>query len=230
MTTSSLVQPESCLIESPSAVPWGAAEVVYMDPPWEYHMWGRDIGMRSAASHYPVLTVAEMCKLPINRVMARNSALFMWATYPNLQEAMQLGHAWGLTYKTVAFTWVKTTVHGKKHVGMGKWTRANPEIVLLFVKGKPRRASARVRNLIEAPIGRHSAKPREVYDRIQQLMEGDDWREKPQELLYLEIFARNYHPGWYSMGLDLPEKGMGKDIRDVLVAPHTREFSEEKGT
>lgn len=31
----------------------------------------------------------------------------MWATYPKIEDALQLIKAWGFTYKSIAFQWVK---------------------------------------------------------------------------------------------------------------------------
>ena len=70
-----------------------------------------------------------------------------------------------------------------------------------------------------SPLMHHSAKPPTVYDRIERLMEGDDYLTHDRKLVYLELFARNLHPGWLSMGLDLPKPGEGKDIRQVLARP-----------
>ena len=48
-------------------------------------------------------------------------------------------------------------------MGLGYYTRSNPEICLLFTKGKPlKRVSKSVRNLIVTPIERHSKKPEEA--------------------------------------------------------------------
>lgn len=85
-----------------------------------------------------------------------------------------------------------------------------------------RRNSKGVRELITAPVTKHSEKPKEVYDRIMRLTEGENWLENAQgrefryDHLYLELFARNYFAGWHSMGLDLPAPGQGKDIREVM--------------
>ena len=75
--------------------------------------------------------------------------------------------------------------------GLGNWTRANAEICLLATKGKPKRASASVHSIIDAPIGRHSEKPAETRDRIAQLAGGGSM---------IELFARKTAPGWDSWG------------------------------
>ena len=75
--------------------------------------------------------------------------------------------------------------------GLGFWTRSNPEVCLLAVKGKPKRASASVHSVIMSKIERHSKKPAETRDRIVQLM-GDVPR--------VELFARESSEGWDCWG------------------------------
>ena len=36
----------------------------------------------------------------------------MWATFPMLREALDVIEAWGFSYKTVAFNWVKQNRNG----------------------------------------------------------------------------------------------------------------------
>ena len=55
--------------------------------------------------------------------------LFMWATFPMLREALDVIEAWGFSYKTVAFNWVKQNRNGTGiFMGLGNWTRSNSEI------------------------------------------------------------------------------------------------------
>ena len=99
--------------------------------------------------------------------------------------------AWNFVYKTVAFTWAKTTKDGAGFpIGCGYWTRANPEQCLLATRGRPQRLSRAVRQLILTPRREHSRKPDEVYDRIEALVPGP----------YLELFARAPREGWHSWG------------------------------
>ena len=51
--------------------------------------------------------IEELCALPVADLAAPDSALFLWATFPQLPEALRLIKAWGFTYKTVAFVWLK---------------------------------------------------------------------------------------------------------------------------
>ena len=101
--------------------------------------------------------------------------------------------AWGFKYKTVAFTWVKTNKKSPSwFVGLGYYTRANPEICILGIRGKaPAKKSCSVRQLVVNPIGDHSTKPPCVRERIVELF-GDVPR--------IELFARQKVEGWDSWG------------------------------
>ena len=134
------------------------------------------------------MSVDEICKLDVAGVAADNCVLFLWATFPQIQEALQVIKAWGFQYKTVAFVWLKQNKSGKGwFFGLGFWTRGNAEICLLATKGKPHRKSARVHQFITSPLRGHSQKPDEAREKIVELM-GD--------LPRLELFARNGTDGW----------------------------------
>ena len=169
--------------------------VLYADPPWNY----RDkasAGKRGASYKYPCMSVAEIAALPVQAISAPHSAMFMWVTPPMLDAGMDVLKAWGYEYKTIAFTWVKTTKRGKLFWGMGNWTRANAEHCLLGVRGKPKRVSAAVHSVIMAPVREHSRKPDEARERIVNLM-GDVPR--------IELFARQRVDGWDAWGNELQE-------------------------
>lgn len=210
--------------------------IIYVDPAWTYDDKAL-AGSRGAGCKYKLMTDVEMqTELPVGSLAATDSVLFMWATYPKLQEALDLGRSWGFQYKTVAFTWVKTTpafggllewigralpfqegvfvsrpelveilkrIKTLWFIGMGRWTRSNAEVVLLFVKGKPKRVDAGVNQIVATVPGRHSAKPAEVRDRIVRLM-GDVPR--------VELFAREATEGWESLGYDVD----GMDLRESI--------------
>ena len=129
-----------------------------------------------------------MCALPVAELAAKDSALFMWATFPQLPEALRLIRAWGFTYKSVAFVWLKKNRKADSwFYGLGFWTRANAEICLLATKGHPKRQAADIHQFIISPIEAHSKKPDETRDKIVALM-GD--------LPRVELFARQTSPGW----------------------------------
>ena len=96
--------------------------------------------------------------------------------------------AWGFTFKTVAFVWIKQNRRSDGlFTGMGYWTRANAEICLLATRGRPKRAARDVKQVILSHVERHSQKPEEARRRIEALM-GDVPR--------IELFARASPPGW----------------------------------
>ena len=163
--------------------------VIYADPPWSY----RNKGTRAAADrHYSTMSIEDIKSLPVADIAAENCVLFLWATFPMLSEALETIRAWGFDYKTAAFVWAKQNRRSPGWFwGLGNWTRSNPEVCLLAVRGRPARASASVHSLIEAPVGRHSAKPEEARARIEALM-GDVPR--------IELFARERAPGWDAWG------------------------------
>ena len=137
------------------------------------------------------MTQAEIEALPIEALAADDCALFMWAVMPQLPEALRVIAAWGFTYKTCAFVWVKETKDGGNFAtGMGYWTRANAELCLLATRGSPRRINADVHQVVFAPRLQHSRKPDEVYGRIERLLGGP----------YVELFARQQREGWHAWG------------------------------
>lgn len=163
----------------------GKYKIIYADPPWRYEC--KNV-QGAAENHYPTMSIDELCALPVEELADRDCALFLWVTFPMLPESLRLIKAWGFTFKTVAFVWLK---QNRKSLtwfyGLGRWTRGNAEICLLAVRGKPKRQSAKVHQFIIAPIERHSKKPDVTRDKIVELL-GDVPR--------VELFARQSPPGW----------------------------------
>lgn len=190
---------------------------ILMDPPWQFKTFsakgrGRcpdgpvtrnEQRQNSPERHYKTMAMDDIRGLPVPDLAARDCVLFLWAVDPMIPEAIDLGRHFGFAYKTVAFYWAKLRREGStRHLlhnepahklfpmGTGYWTRANPEVCLLFAKGKPRRLSADVRKLMLSPRREHSRKPDEIYDRIESLVAGP----------YLEMFARQRRGGWDAWG------------------------------
>ena len=164
--------------------------VIYADPPWRYQ---NNRCQGAAEQQYPTMPLKDICSLPVHRLAEKDSVLFMWATYPMLSEALSVINSWGFTYKTIGFQWIKLNKNGSGYFfGTGHWTRSNSEVCLLAVKGRPKRKSARVSQLVISPIGRHSKKPPEVRDKIVELMGEDVTR--------IELFAREVTAGWDCWG------------------------------
>ena len=158
--------------------------IIYADPPWKY---GTDV-----SKHYPTVPIEEIYKFPIDKIADENCALFLWVTYPILPQALETVKKWGFRYVTVAFTWIKTNKkNGKPFFGLGNWTRANAEICVLGFRGKLKRKSNKVSQVVLSPIREHSRKPDEIRDKIVDLL-GD--------LPRVELFARQTIPGWDCWG------------------------------
>jgi len=171
----------------------GAFGVVYADPPWKFHTYSTKGKGRSAEVHYDCMSLDAIKALPVPSMVADDSVLLLWVTDPFLRHGLDVINAWGFTYKTVGFYWVKESPGRVYPIGTGYWTRANPELCLLATQGHPRRINADVRKLILAPRREHSRKPDETYSRIERLCAGP----------YLELFARQRRPGWESIGDEL---------------------------
>lgn len=165
--------------------------IIYADPPWTYKdAKGHDPKMGGVT--YQQMADEELQKMDIPRIAGKDCVLFMWVTMPKLQEGLDLIKAWGFKYKTCAFCWVKQNPKNDGiYSGLGHWVNGNAELCLLATKGKPKRISKSVKQIVMAHRGRHSEKPAEVRDRIVALM-GDIPR--------IELFARQYADGWDCWG------------------------------
>lgn len=180
---------------------------IYADPPWRFNVWSGETAVKrrdssgtnvSASVHYQTMAIEDICALPVADLAADDCALFMWATWPTLPDAFKLIEAWGFTYKTCAFDWMKAHAgqldmfreDNDVLMGMGYWTRANSEPCLLATRGKPKRLNADVRQGIIEPRREHSRKPDCVHGRIERLVAGP----------YLELFARAPRDGWTVWG------------------------------
>lgn len=159
-------------------------DIIYADPPWRFETYSQKGKGRSAEQHYGTQGIKDLKNLNVLGISNSDCVLLMWATYPCLTQAIELGQAWGFSYKTVAFTWVKKNPKNQKlFMGMGYYTRSNAELVLLFTKGKClKRISRRVPQVLISERGAHSEKPEEIRRRIVELF-GD--------LPRVELFARN---------------------------------------
>lgn len=162
--------------------------IIYADPPWMYNDGAQGKG---AAFKYQLQDDEWLYNLPVESIAEDNAVLFLWATFPKMESALELIRRWGFTYKTLAFNWVKTTKNGKIFFGMGNWTRSNPEVCLLATRGKPKRVSAGISSVLMAPREEHSKKPDIVRDLIVQLC---------GNLSRIELFARQRVPGWHCWG------------------------------
>lgn len=189
-------------------------KIVYADPPWDY--WGSKTKNAAAGKHYKLMTLEEMAALPLREIMDSPAALFLWATCPKLDVAIDLIRAWKLHYRGVMANWVKCRRDGGIIAGQGvppTFTKPTSELLLAATtckRGRPLPLhDFAMSQVVLAPRGAHSAKPAIFRDRIVTLC-GDVPR--------IELFAREAADGWQSWGaeapsIDLPWRidGLGKD-------------------
>lgn len=184
--------------------------IIYADPPWSYKNYNYSEtrsgtkAKRGIRKEYPTMDIEKIKAFPVDQLADNNCILFLWVTFPLLQEGLDTVRAWGFEFKSVAFIWIKTNKNTSVNqacffpidffdsfMGMGNWTRSNAEIVLLGIKGKLKRQRADIHQLIYEPINKHSKKPDIVREKIVKLC---------GPLLRIELFARNQTPGWDVFG------------------------------
>ena len=162
--------------------------IIYADPPWTFKTYSDKGKGRSPENHYSCMSIDDIYNLPIQNIADENCILFIWVTYPLLKEGLKAIEAWGFTYKTCGFSWIKKNKKADSLFwGLGYWTRANNEICLLATKGSPKRVGKGVHQVVMSKIEKHSKKPSIVRNRIVELC-GDIPR--------IELFAREKTEGW----------------------------------
>jgi len=179
-------------------------DIIYADPPWHYNGklqfdksskgkeeidLSRNIFISSASFNYPTLKTNELMKLRVDEIAKDDCLLFMWSTNPHLDQAIELGKAWGFDYKTVVFVWDKM-IHNP-----GQYTLSFCELCLLFKRGRipSPRGARNVKQLIHSPRKEHSKKPLEVMQGIEKMFPTQE---------RIELFARTKVDGWSVWGLD----------------------------
>ena len=184
-------------------------KIIYADPPWAYRNMGNI--QATANSKYPTMDNKDICNLKVGEIAADNSILFLWATFPKIQEALDVIKAWGFEYKTVGFTWIKKNKNGGNFFGVGWYTKSNAEVCLIGVKGKSPKISNSISSIVETVRDEHSKKPSIIREKIVEFC-GDIPR--------IELFARKENTlfplkdwdGWDVIGDGID----GKDIRETL--------------
>jgi N6-adenosine-specific RNA methylase IME4 len=197
-------------MECQSVMDWptGQYDVVLADPPWSYT--GQQAKWGAAAKFYGTMPDDWIHDLDIGGLLSPRGVLFLWATCPRLDAAMECIGKWGLTFRGVAFCWVKTKKTDPL-VPIGAQgvrpsiVKPTTELVLAASRvrsGRPMPlADEGVRQVVLAPKQEHSTKPAEVHERIEALY---------PTARKIELFARRPRPGWDAWGNEAqgrPEDG-----------------------
>ncbi len=168
-------------------------QIIYADPPWSYKNWsGKGKEKKTAENHYNCMKKEDIQNLPISNICDKDCILFLWVTFPCLEEGLELIKKWNFKYKTCGFVWVKKNKKADTYfTGLGYYTRSNAELCLIATKGTIKRMSKSVKQVCDARIQEHSKKPDEIRERITDLV-GD--------LRRVELFARQETEGWDCWG------------------------------
>ncbi len=181
----------------------GKYNIVLADPPWSYT--GQQDKWGAAAKFYPTMTNQELLDFPMMKYLSHRGILFLWATSPKLDFAIECIKAWGLTYRGVGFVWVKTKRDGTPIAAQGvrpSIIKPLTEFVLCASKqetGRPLTLfdEAAVQTIFDDvvfyPKQEHSRKPDLVQDRIDKMYPSSIYSK-------IELFARRKRDGWDSWG------------------------------
>lgn len=162
-------------------LPSGEFRLLYADPPWRYDHVVSD--SRAIENQYPTMDHEAICKLIVPA--AADAVLFLWATSPKLEEAMDVISAWGFTYRTCA-------VWDKEQIGMGYYFRQQHELLLVAARGDAPvpDPTTRLPSVFRSRRSEHSQKPTFVYGYLEAMYPAFTDADR------VELFSRDTRPGW----------------------------------
>ena len=171
----------------------GQFATILADPPWQFqNRTGKMAPEHKRLLRYPTMELEEIFELPIPRLAAAQSHLYLWVPNALLAEGLQVMKRWGFTYKS-NLVWYKVRKDGGPDGrGVGFYFRNVTELVLFGVRGSVRtlRPGRTQVNLFSTRKREHSRKPDEIYNLIEACSPGP----------YLELFARFPRAGWSQWG------------------------------
>lgn len=202
----------------------GQYSTILADPPWQFqNRTGKVAPEHRRLLRYPTMELKEIMELPVSRLAAARSHLYLWVPNALLQEGLKVMEAWGFTYKS-NLVWYKIRKDGGPDGrGVGFYFRNVTELLLFGVRGSMRTLGpGRTQvNILSTRKREHSRKPDEVYDLIESCSPGP----------YLEVFARFRRPGWSQWGNEDVEENTyyGVARRKGHVEPQLRLCETPKG-
>ena len=171
----------------------GGFKTVLADPPWRFaNRTGKVAPEHRRLDRYSTLDMEAICALPVEERAAKNAHLYLWVPNALLPDGLRVMDAWGFRYISNV-VWAKRRKDGGPDGrGVGFYFRNVTELILFGVRGSMRTlAPARsMVNMLETRKREHSRKPDEQYPTIEAASPGP----------YLELFARQAHPGWHAWG------------------------------
>jgi len=186
-------QREAELADKQTALPSQRYGVIVADPEWRFEPYSRETGMdRAADNHYPTNATDLIAQRDVPSIAADDCVLFLWATVPMLEDAMDVLRAWGFKYKSHA-------IWDKVHIGTGYWFRNRHELLLVGTKGDiPAPAMGeQFASVMTIARKEHSAKPEQFLELIEQYF---------PNLPKIELNRRGPpRPGWDAWGNEATE-------------------------
>jgi N6-adenosine-specific RNA methylase IME4 len=184
-----------------------------IDPPWQFaNRTGKMAPEHKRLHRYHTMKIDEICALPIPKIAADKSHLYLWCPNALIAWGLRAMKEWGFEYKT-NIVWLKVRKDGGPDGrGVGFYYRNVTELVLFGTRGKLRtlKPGRRMVNFIATMKTGHSKKPDELYDMIEQCSPGP----------FLELFARSVRQGWNQWGDEFPiEKANGSAKQKVSPRP-----------
>lgn len=171
----------------------GQYSTILADPPWQFqNRTGKMAPEHRRLLRYPTMELKEITELPVSKLAAAKSHLYLWVPNALLLEGLRVMEAWGFTYKTNVVWYKIRKDGGPDGRGVGFYFRNVTELVLFGVRGSMRTLSpGRTQvNLMLSRKREHSRKPDEIYDLVEACSPGP----------YLELFARFKRDGWHQWG------------------------------
>lgn len=202
----------------------GRFATILADPPWQFqNRTGKMAPEHRRLLRYPTMELEEILELPVSRLAASTSHLYLWVPNALLPEGLRVMEAWGFTYKS-NLVWYKVRKDGGPDGrGVGFYFRNVTELILFGVRGSmrtlpPGRTQV---NLLSTRKREHSRKPDELYEIIEACSPGP----------YLELFARFPQPGWQQWGNEDVEENLSHGVarRKGHVDPQLRLFETPRG-
>src|SRR5581483_6254517 len=117
----------------------GCFSTILADPPWQFqNRTGKVAPEHRRLLRYPTMELQEILDLPVNKVAAARSHLYLWVPNALVTEGLKVMKSWGFTYKA-NIVWLKVRKDGGPDGrGVGFYFRNVTELVLFGVRGSMR--------------------------------------------------------------------------------------------
>lgn len=169
-------------------------EIIYTDPPWSQKKGGLrknrpNQGRELDYSTMSLNDIIEFHKMIANTISEDTHTVFMWTIEKYLKETLEFMEQLG--YKR------HINIHWDKQNGIAPafTMRYCVEYLIWFYKPKmisiPKELRGKYRNVLTEPATKHSKKPIEAYELIENLYPNQK---------KIELFARNNREGWDCWG------------------------------